>query len=74
MECPHPEKRDCPLYRAMHGGGGGCDDGRLDEGGCAVSRGMDYSAAVAALRDRVIIPPTETSEVHGLTPIYCKEV
>ena len=49
MECPHKNVMFCPLYVAAHDGGG-CDDGRLEEGGCAVSRGMDYAAAIARLR------------------------
>lgn len=51
MPCPHLDPSHCPLYRAAHvAGAGGCDDGRLAEGGCAVIRGVDYAGAVAALR------------------------
>lgn len=51
MPCPHDDVRACPLYRAAHiGGAGGCDDGRLAEGGCAANRGLDYDRAVAVLR------------------------
>ena len=53
--CPHGDIRFCPLYLAAHGpGGGGCDDGRLGEGGCAADRGfgrgMDYGAALGRLQ------------------------
>lgn len=49
-KCPHENIVFCPLYRASHiAGAGGCDDGQLAEGGCAVSRGMDYHAAVKRL-------------------------
>ncbi len=52
--CPHADVQFCPLYIASHGIDGhfgmGCDDGRLDEGGCAVERGQDYAASVAELR------------------------
>ncbi len=49
--CPRADDVSrCPLYLAAHVGGG-CDDGRLEEGGCAVDRGlMDYAAEV----DRII--------------------
>lgn len=49
--CPHADIRFCPLYHASHTAeGGGCDDGKLDGGnGCAVTRGLDYGHAVAAL-------------------------
>lgn len=48
--CPHTDIRFCPLYHAAHMDGGfGCDDGRLDEGGCAVSRGWSYARALARL-------------------------
>lgn len=50
--CPHKNIVHCPLYLASHDGDprmSGCDDGRLDEGGCAVDRGMDYAAAVGRL-------------------------
>ena len=52
QNCPHKNIIYCPLYVASHGLGGGCDDGRLHEGGCAVDRGMDYRVAVIALRSR----------------------
>jgi len=49
-DCPHSRIEFCPLYIASHEAGGfGCDDGRLAEGGCAVSRGMDYGNALAKL-------------------------
>lgn len=49
-KCPHDRVEHCPLYVAAHEAGGfGCDDGRLQEGGCAVDRGMDYGSAVARL-------------------------
>lgn len=49
-KCPHSRTEFCPLYVAAHESGGfGCDDGRLAEGGCAVSRGMDYGHALAKL-------------------------
>ncbi|HEX9858796.1 MAG TPA: hypothetical protein VGA75_10615 [Paracoccaceae bacterium] len=53
--CPYGDIRFCPLYLAAHGpDGGGCDDGRLGEGGCAVGRGfgrgMDYGAALGRLQ------------------------
>ena len=48
--CPHADIQFCPLYHAAHiAGAGGCDDGQLGEGGCAVSRGMDYRQAVKRL-------------------------
>ncbi|WCK01039.1 hypothetical protein [Agrobacterium tumefaciens] len=48
--CPHADIRFCPLYHAAHMEGGyGCDDGRLDEGGCAVSRAWSYDHALARL-------------------------
>jgi hypothetical protein len=61
MACQHhAECRFCPLYHAAHDpalSAWGCDDGRVDEGGCAVDRGMDYAEAVgriAALAPRVV--------------------
>jgi len=49
-DCPHSRIEFCPLYVAAHeAGGNGCDDGRLGEGGCAVSRGMDYGRQLASL-------------------------
>lgn len=51
--CPHAEIAFCPLYIAAHEGQGeGCDDGELMLFGCAVSRGLDYAAAVARLSVR----------------------
>lgn len=51
MSCPHKDKRFCPLYIASHlGGGQGCDDGRLDEGGCGCAREMNYAVKVEELR------------------------
>lgn len=51
MKCPHTAAQFCPLYVASHiGDGSGCDDGRLEEGGCAVSRGMNYAAEVGRVR------------------------
>ncbi|GLK72588.1 hypothetical protein KHC23_07695 [Ancylobacter dichloromethanicus] len=51
--CPHDQAQDCPLYWASHGAGGlGCDDGELWRGGCAVDRGLDYTAALARLQSR----------------------
>lgn len=48
--CPHSRIEFCPLYIAAHECGGfSCDDGRLDEEGCAVSRGMDYGRTLAKL-------------------------
>lgn len=50
MACPHADIRFCPLYHASHMDNvSGCDDGRLQEGCCAVARGMDYHVAVAAM-------------------------
>lgn len=49
-ECPHACIEFCPLYVAAHECGGfGCDDGRLQEGGCAITRGLDYGQALAKL-------------------------
>jgi hypothetical protein len=51
VSCPHNNAAHCPLYRAAHvPGAGGCDDGRLAEGGCAADRGLDYAGAVESLR------------------------
>lgn len=48
--CPHPDIRWCPLYISMHvAGGPSCDDGRLDEGGCAVDRGVRYEQLLGKL-------------------------
>lgn len=50
MKCPHAEIRFCPLYVAAHEGGGfGCDDGKAEDGRCAVGRGMDYGHQLARL-------------------------
>lgn len=53
-KCPHANIVNCPLYHAAHAPtefpGCGCDDGNLDQGGCAVDRGMDYTATVAKMR------------------------
>ena len=54
MQCPHANIIFCPLYIAAHEGAG-CDDGRLEEGGCAVSRGMDYSTTIADLRPAIVV-------------------
>lgn len=50
--CPHEDKRFCPLYIAAHiPGAGGCDDGNLTGGTCAVDRGKSfYDAKVCRLR------------------------
>lgn len=49
-KCPHENVAYCPLYVASHRPElSGCDDGRLAEGGCAVSRGMNYSESVKKL-------------------------
>lgn len=49
-KCQHERVEHCPLYVAAHEGGGfGCDDGRLAEGGCAVSRSLDYGKALVRL-------------------------
>lgn len=50
--CPHNQVQFCPLYIAAHvPGAGGCDDGRIDDGRCAVDRGrLAYAARVARLR------------------------
>jgi hypothetical protein len=48
--CPHPSATWCPLSVANDAAIGiGCDDGQLDAGGCAVDRGMDYSAELGRL-------------------------
>ena len=50
-KCPHADIRFCPLYLAAHvAGAGGCDDGHLGEGGCAVDRGMNYADEAARLQ------------------------
>lgn len=49
-KCPHEHIQFCPLYVAAHvAGAGGCDDGELGQGGCAVDRGMDYFKEVRRL-------------------------
>jgi hypothetical protein len=49
--CPHTAAQFCPLYMASHLAiGVGCDDGRLEEGTCAVARGMKYGDEVAKVR------------------------
>ncbi|GFO80731.1 MAG: hypothetical protein A49_03580 [Methyloceanibacter sp.] len=53
--CPHQNIVYCPLYHAMHGGhefagSESCDDGRLDEGGCAVARGESYEMLVGQMK------------------------
>ncbi len=49
-QCPHPDVQWCPLYVAMHvPGGPSCDDGRLDEGGCAVDRDAAYQELLGRL-------------------------
>lgn len=46
----HSRIEFCPLYVASHEAGGlGCDDGKMEPGGCAVDRGMDYEQAIARL-------------------------
>jgi len=53
--CPHAaDIVYCPLYLASHiPDGGGCADNRLDEGGCAVTRGkLDYQEAVTRFATR----------------------
>lgn len=50
--CPHENILDCPLYLASHiAGAGGCDDGKLHQGGCAVDRGLSYQKAARAFLD-----------------------
>ena len=59
-KCPHANIIHCPLYLAAHiANAGGCDDGRLGEGGCAVDRGMNYRAGVEAFRAKY---PREVAE------------
>lgn len=49
-KCPHALVQYCPLYVAAHvGRGNSCDDGRMNEGGCAVDRGLDYARTLARL-------------------------
>lgn len=53
--CPHDDVIFCPLYRVSHHGVGvGCDDGHLDRGGCAVTRGMSYKREVARLNPKFV--------------------
>jgi hypothetical protein len=48
--CPHGESSWCPLSVAMNAvDRPSCDDGRLDEGGCALDRGADYHQLLGAL-------------------------
>lgn len=49
-KCQHDDVQFCPLYIAAHGTGHGCDDGRLGEIGCAVDRGMRYTAELELIR------------------------
>jgi hypothetical protein len=48
--CPHGSSIWCPLSVAMNAAGlPNCDDGRLDQGGCAIDRGADYHQLLGAL-------------------------
>lgn len=55
-KCPHANIQFCPLYVAAHGLQTpegellGCDDGKLEDGHCAVDRGMPYAREVAKVR------------------------
>lgn len=51
-DCPHYDKRFCPLYVAAHDPSVpfGCDDGELATGSCAATRGMDYYAQIERMR------------------------
>jgi len=51
MPCPHEKIQHCPLYVAAHDPhyGISCEDGLAYEGGCAVSRGLNYPEAVGRL-------------------------
>ncbi|ATN34751.1 hypothetical protein ACO34A_13170 [Rhizobium sp. ACO-34A] len=55
-KCPHSDIRFCPLYVAAHGLQTpegewlGCDDGKLEDGHCAVDRGMNYAREVAKVK------------------------
>lgn len=52
-KCPHADIIHCPLAEAAHiAGAGGCDDGQLDQGGCAVDRGQSYDEMVGRLTAR----------------------
>jgi len=62
-KCPHGNIVHCPLYIAAHYPGLGeysCADGRLNEGGCAVKRGLNYEKALARLSEAApkIVQPT----------------
>jgi hypothetical protein len=49
--CPHRFILFCPLYVAAHMGEGlGCDDGKMDDGVCAVARGQSYVRSLELLR------------------------
>lgn len=68
-DCPHDRIEFCPLYVAAHEAGGyGCDDGRLDEDGCAVSRGMDYGRALArlSLTNRALVLECAERQNHAM--------
>jgi len=68
-KCPHSRIEFCPLYIAAHEGGGfGCDDGRLGEGGCAVKRFMDYGKALAKLShaNRELVMECAERESHHM--------
>lgn len=48
--CPHNPSTWCPLSVAMNAPGRpSCDDGKLDQGGCAVDRGGDYHQLLGEL-------------------------
>jgi len=49
-KCPHTDVHFCPLYVASHMAAGGCDDGKLETGACAIARGMHYRQMVEFLR------------------------
>jgi hypothetical protein len=68
-KCPHARIEFCPLYIAAHEAGGfGCDDGRLAEGGCAVSRSLDYGRALARLSEanRALVLECAEQENHNM--------
>lgn len=68
-KCPHARIEFCPLYIAAHEAAGfGCDDGRLGEGGCAVSRGLDYGAALVMLShaNRALVLECADRESHHM--------
>lgn len=57
-KCPHADVQFCPLYLAAHGAIGiGCDDGNLDQGGCAVDREMDYFKELGRLNPKLVLAP-----------------